>query len=115
MAWCTVNSIARDPVVFPWNKENSLSLDLAIVLLKDGSGVIHLEVPISGNVTDTGFNFSPAIRRAITSILTNVAVAPFRLPRNLIGGGRDGGSVEQIRFLPRLRCCSSQAGDLITA
>lgn len=78
----------------------NLPLDLAIALLKDGNGVIDLEVPITGNVNDPEFNFSPAIRRAITNILTNIVAAPFRLLGNLIGGGSDEGSLEQIRFLP---------------
>ncbi len=76
-----------------------LPLDLAIALLKDGNGVIDLEVPITGNVNDPEFNFGPAIRRAITNILGNLVAAPFRLLANLVGGG-DEGSLEQIRFLP---------------
>ena len=62
--------------------------------------MIDLEVPISGNVNDPEFNFNPAIGKAIANILTNIVVAPFRLPGNLIGGGADEGSLEQIRFLP---------------
>lgn len=77
-----------------------LPLDLAIALLKDGNGVIDLEVPITGNVNDPEFNFSPAIRRAITNILTNIVAAPFRLLSNLVGGGSDEGKLEQVRFLP---------------
>ncbi len=77
-----------------------LPLDLAIALLKDGNGVIDLEVPITGNMNDPEFNFGPAIRRAVTNILTNLVAAPFRLLSNLVGGGADEGSLEQIRFLP---------------
>jgi hypothetical protein len=62
--------------------------------------MIDLEVPISGNVNDPEFNFNPAIGKAIANILTNIVAAPFRLPGNLIGGGADEGSLEQIRFLP---------------
>jgi len=77
-----------------------LPLDLAIALLKDGNGVIDLEVPITGNVNDPEFDFGPAIRRAISNILTNIVAAPFRLLGNLVGGGSDEGNLEQIRFLP---------------
>ena len=63
--------------------------------------MIDLEVPIGGNVNDPEFNFNPAIRKAITNILTNIVAAPFRLLGNIIGGGADEGSLEQIRFLPR--------------
>jgi hypothetical protein len=58
--------------------------------------IADLEVPITGNVNDPEFNFIPAIRRAITNILTNIVAAPFRLLRNLIGGGGDEGTLEQI-------------------
>lgn len=77
-----------------------LPLDLAIALLKDGNGVIDLEVPITGNVDDPEFNFGPAIRRAVSNILTNIVAAPFRLLGNLVGGGPDEGALEQVRFLP---------------
>lgn len=77
-----------------------LPLDLAVALLKDGNGVIDLEVPITGNVEDPEFDFGPAIRRAVSNILTNIVAAPFRLLGNLVGGGGDEGKLEQIRFLP---------------
>ncbi|CAN0525023.1 unnamed protein product, partial [Scytosiphon promiscuus] len=76
-----------------------LPLDLAIALLKDGNGVIDLEVPITGNVNDPEFDFGPAIRRAISNILTNIVAAPFRLLSNLVGGG-DEGALDQVRFQP---------------
>ncbi len=75
-----------------------LPLDLAIALLKDGNGVIDLEVPITGDVNDPEFDFGPAIRRALTNIITNIVAAPFRLLGNLVAGGDD--SLESIRFLP---------------
>ena len=96
MACSTVGSIARDPVVFYMNGENSLSLDLAIVILVNGSDVIDLEVPISGNVNDPEFNFSPAIRRAVTNILTNIAAAPF--PYSAILSAVAGTKVASSRF-----------------
>ncbi len=77
-----------------------LPLDLAAALLKDGNGVIDLEVPITGNVNDPEFNFGPAIRRALTNILGNIVAAPFRLLGSLVGGDGDGSNLEQIRFLP---------------
>lgn len=51
--------------------------------------MIGVEVPISGNVSHPEFNFSLAVRLAITISLTNILVAPFRLLDNVIGG--DGG------------------------
>jgi len=76
-----------------------LPLDLALALLKDGNGVIDLEIPVTGNVNDPEFDFGPAIRGAISNILTNLVAAPFRLLGSLIGGGDDI-SLDHIRFLP---------------
>ena len=73
-----------------------LPLDLAMALLKDGRGVIDLEVPVSGDVNSPDFDLGPAIRRAITNVLTNIVAAPFRLLGALIGGEDDDISV--IRF-----------------
>lgn len=75
-----------------------LPLDLALALLKDGNGVIDLEVPITGDVNDPEFNFGPAIRRAMANVLTNIVTAPFKLLSGLVGSGDD--SLDSIRFLP---------------
>lgn len=76
-----------------------LPLDLALALLKNSNGVIDLEIPVTGDVNDPEFNFGPAIRRAISNILTNIVAAPFRLLGGLIGGGSDT-SLDHMRFLP---------------
>lgn len=76
-----------------------LPLDLALALLKDSNGVIEFEVPVSGEINDPEFDLGPAIRRAITNILTNIVAAPFRLLGNLVGAGEDA-NIDQIRFLP---------------
>jgi hypothetical protein len=75
-----------------------LPLDLAIALLKDGNGVINLEVPISGNIDDPEFSFGPVIRQAISNILTSIVASPFRLLGNLIGSDSD--ELDRIKFLP---------------
>ncbi|MCB1672778.1 MAG: DUF748 domain-containing protein, partial [Pseudomonadales bacterium] len=74
-----------------------LPLDLAMALLKDSRGVIDLEVPVSGDVNSPEFDMGPAIRRAITNILTNIVAAPFRLLGSLLGGGQDD-DIGTIRF-----------------
>tara|TARA_B110000858_G_scaffold198493_1_gene265708 strand:+ start:8855 stop:11818 length:2964 start_codon:yes stop_codon:yes gene_type:complete len=99
-----INQIVLNSLILGEHVEQAgamdLPLDLAIALLKDGNGVIDLEVPITGNVNDPEFNFGPAIRRAISNILTNIVAAPFRLLGNLVGGDGDEAKLEQIRFLP---------------
>lgn len=76
-----------------------LPLDLALALLKDSNGVIEFEVPVTGELNDPEFDMGPAIRRAITNILTNIVAAPFRLLGSLVGAGDDS-NIDQIRFLP---------------
>lgn len=76
-----------------------LPLDLALALLKDSNGVIEFEVPVSGVLNDPEFDMGPAIRRAISNILTNIVAAPFRLLGSLVGAGDDA-NIDQIRFLP---------------
>ena len=75
-----------------------LPLDLAVALLKNGQGVIDLEVPVSGDISDPQFSLGPAIRSAIASAITNVVAAPFRLLGRLVGGSED--SIDSIRFQP---------------
>jgi hypothetical protein len=73
-----------------------LPLDLAMALLKDSRGVIDLEVPVSGDVNSPEFNLGPAIRRALTNVLTNLVTAPFRLLGSLVGGQED--DISNIKF-----------------
>ena len=75
-----------------------LPLDLALALLKDSNGVIDLEIPVTGQVNDPEFDFSPAIRTAIANVFTNIVAAPFRLLGNLIGAGDV--ELDHIRFRP---------------
>ena len=75
-----------------------LPLDLALALLKDSSGVIDLEIPVTGQVNDPEFDFSLAIRTAIANVFTNIVAAPFRLLGNLIGAGDV--ELDHIRFRP---------------
>ena len=75
-----------------------LPLDLALALLKDSNGVIDLEIPVTGQVNDPEFDFSPAIRTAIANVFTNIVAAPFRLHGNLIGAGDV--ELDHIRFRP---------------
>lgn len=76
----------------------NLPLDLATALLKDSNGVIDLEIPVSGDINDPQFDLGPAIRTAITNVLTNIVAAPFRLLGGLIGNA--GADLEHIQFQP---------------
>lgn len=75
-----------------------LPLDLAVALLKNGQGVIDLEVPVTGDVDDPQFSMGPIIRSAIANAITSVVSSPFSLLGSLVGGSED--SIESIRFQP---------------
>ena len=65
-----------------------LPLDLALALLRDGTCIIDLEIPITGDLSAPEFNFSPAVCRAFSNVSTTIIAAPFRLLSNLVGSGK---------------------------
>jgi len=72
----------------------SLPLKLAIALLKDPSGVIDVDLPVSGNVNDPNFHIGGVVWKAVLNLITKIATAPFRLLANLVGaGGEDFGTL----------------------
>ena len=72
-----------------------LPLDLAIALLKDSSGVIDIELPVSGDVGEPEFDIGQVVRQALNSALTSVVQSPFRFLAGLVGAGsEDLGRIE---------------------
>ena len=68
-------------------KRIGLPLGLIVALIKDGDGNIHVNVPISGTLTDKQFDFSDAIWTAVKNVLINVLKAPFRAIGGLFTSG----------------------------
>jgi Domain of Unknown Function (DUF748). len=62
-----------------------LPLDLAVALLKDSSGRISLDVPVSGDMNDPQFAYGTVIGQALRKVLTSIVTSPFRLLGNLAG------------------------------
>lgn len=75
----------------------SLPLDLAVALLKDSDGVIKLDLPLSGDINNPEFEISGVVMQAISTLLTKIVTAPFRLLGSLIG--LDSEDLGQFRFL----------------
>ena len=71
----------------------SLPLDLAVGLLTDAQGRIAISMPVKGNVDAPEFSYGSLVGQALTSMITNLATAPFRA---LFGGGSE--AVESISF-----------------
>ncbi len=71
-----------------------LPVKLAIALLKDRSGQIKLDIPVTGSLDDPQFSIWRIVLKVIMNLLTKAATAPFALIGSLFGGGEDLGYVE---------------------
>jgi uncharacterized protein involved in outer membrane biogenesis len=79
-------------------KRIGLPLGLIVSLIKDGSGNIHVVVPVTGTLTDRQFDFGDAIWTAVRNVLVNVLKAPFRAIGGLFTGSDD--KIEEIKVDP---------------
>jgi hypothetical protein len=78
-------------------KRIGLPLGLIVALIKDGNGNIHVNVPITGTLTDRQFDFSDAIWTAVRNVIINILKAPFRA----IGGlFTSGDKIDELRVDP---------------
>jgi len=78
-------------------KRIGLPLGLIVALIKDGDGNIHVNVPVTGTLTDKQFDFSDAVWTAVRNVLVNVLKAPFRA----IGGlFTSGDKIEELKVDP---------------
>lgn len=76
----------------------NLPLDLAIALLEDSSGIIDLDLPISGSLDDPKFSYGRIIWQAIVNVLTKLVTAPFRALGKLLGVSSE--KLESVDFDP---------------
>ncbi len=71
----------------------NLPVGLAVALLKDRSGRILLDIPVSGRTDDPQFSVSNVITQSLMNLLTRAATSPFALVGRLVGGG------EELRYI----------------
>jgi len=76
----------------------SLPLGLAVALLKDPSGNIDVDLPITGDVDDPQFSIGGVVMSALGNLIVKIATSPFALLGNLLGV--EGDELEQVTFLP---------------
>jgi uncharacterized protein involved in outer membrane biogenesis len=83
-------------------KRIGLPLGLIVALIKDGDGNIHVNVPISGTLSDKKFDFSDAIWTAVRNVIVNILKAPFRAIGGLFTSGDkiDELKVDPLIFAP---------------
>ncbi len=67
----------------------SLPVKLAIALLKDRNGEIHLDLPVTGRTDDPQFSVWRLIGQVLKNLLVKAATSPFALLSSLGGGGQD--------------------------
>lgn len=71
-----------------------IPIGLAIALLKDRSGEIHLDVPVTGTTDDPDFSIGRLVVQVLVNLITKAVTAPFALLGSLFGGGEELSYVE---------------------
>jgi uncharacterized protein involved in outer membrane biogenesis len=79
-------------------KATHLPVRLAVSLLKDRNGQIHLDLPVSGSLDDPKFRLGRVILKMIVNLLVKVATSPFALLGALMVGG--GHQMDAVTFAP---------------
>ncbi|MES2511153.1 MAG: DUF748 domain-containing protein [Pseudomonadota bacterium] len=76
----------------------SLPVKLAVALLADRNGVIDIDLPISGSLSDPQFSLGPIIVKVIINVIVKAITAPFSLLASAFGGGGD--ELSSVAFAP---------------
>ena len=76
----------------------NLPVKLAVALLADRSGVIDINLPVSGSINDPQFRIGPIIFKLIFNLIGKAITAPFSLLASALGGGGD--ELSKVDFVP---------------
>lgn len=71
------------------DKATSLPVRLAVTLLKDRKGEIHLDIPVYGDLNDPRFSVWGIVWQVIKNLLVKAATSPLALLGALSGGAED--------------------------
>ncbi len=80
------------------NTSVSLPLDFAIALLEDDDGVIDIEMPVDGNVSNPDFKWGGVVWGAFVNLLQKAVTAPFSLIGSMLG--IEGDELKYVEFEP---------------
>ncbi|MBI5656797.1 MAG: DUF748 domain-containing protein [Geobacter sp.] len=83
-------------------KATSLPVRLALALLKDRKGEIHLDLPVTGRTDDPKFSVWGVVLQMLKNLLVKAATSPFSLLASAFGGGDDFSVVTFPPGSPRL-------------
>ncbi|MCO4888194.1 DUF748 domain-containing protein [Cupriavidus sp. WGtm5] len=84
---------------------------LAVSLLKDRNGVIDVNLPVSGSLSDPEFSIGGVIVRVIVNLLTKAITSPFSLIASAFGGS--GEELGYVEFAPGTATLTPSARDKI--
>jgi uncharacterized protein involved in outer membrane biogenesis len=77
----------------------SLPVKLAVALLKDRKGEIHLDIPVTGSLDDPQFSIFRIVLQVIGNLITKAVTSPFALLGAAFGGGE---GMQYVEFDPGL-------------
>ncbi len=97
------NKLVLDQLTFGEHVDSptatKLPVLLAVALLKDRQGVIHLDLPIQGSLDDPKFSVGHVIIQIIVNLLTKIVTAPFAVLGAMVGGA-GGEQLAYVEFVP---------------
>ncbi|UAY50776.1 DUF748 domain-containing protein [Ferruginibacter albus] len=64
----------------------NMPVRLAVALLKDVHGNIHLKIPVTGSLDDPKFKWGKIVWQVLGNLVTKAAAAPFKLLAHVFGG-----------------------------
>jgi hypothetical protein len=73
-----------------------LPVRLAVALLKDRRGLIDIDMPVRGDLSEPDFKYGRVVLNALGNLITKVATSPFSALGGLVGGG--GEDLQFIEF-----------------
>lgn len=84
---------------------------LGLALLTDRDGVIEVDLPVSGDLSDPGFRVGQVVARAFVNLLVKAAASPFTMLGSIVEmTGLTGADLGQVRFVPgRVELAESEA------
>ena len=67
----------------------NLPIGLAVALLKDRQGEIHIDLPVRGEIDDPEFSVGGIVFSALLNLITKVAMSPFSIMGGLVSADAD--------------------------
>jgi uncharacterized protein involved in outer membrane biogenesis len=104
------NNVVLDQLTFgaPVDSPDAIKAPvlLAVSLLQDRNGVIDINLPISGSLSDPQFSIGGIVVRVIVNLIVKAVTSPFALLGSLFGSDAD---LDHVAFEPGLALLSDTA------